>query len=102
MKPAITPSLLLRGLPTSRQMFRGLIPGLATLVGMSGAYAPNFRPPPFVLDYQSLFARVAGSGRRIKSDELRFQPTVLTQDPAGDLECANEAALHLAQTHGRI
>jgi hypothetical protein len=35
-------------------------------------------------------------------DELRFQPTLLTQDPAGDLELANQAALRLAQAHDRV
>ena len=75
----------------------------ATLVLTSGAYAPRFPSPAFGVDHQSTYLRAwlyqAGVS---KIDELRFQPTVLTQDPAGDLERANEAALHLAQTHGRV
>ncbi|WP_216850337.1 hypothetical protein [Acidisoma sp. L85] len=35
-------------------------------------------------------------------DELRFQPTLLTSDPAGDLERAKQDAAHLAQAHGRV
>jgi FMN-dependent NADH-azoreductase len=37
-----------------------------------------------------------------KIDELRFQPTVLTQDPVGDLKRAKQAALRLAQAHSHV
>jgi FMN-dependent NADH-azoreductase len=35
-------------------------------------------------------------------DEIRFQPTLLTQDPAGDFERAKQTAIDLAETHDRV
>ena len=35
-------------------------------------------------------------------DEVRFQPTLLTADPAGDFERAKSEAVALAGVHGRL
>jgi len=75
----------------------------ATLVLTSGAYAPSFPSPAFGVDHQSTYLRAWLNQAGVsKIDELRFQPTLLTQDPAGDLERANQAALRLARAHGRV
>jgi FMN-dependent NADH-azoreductase len=75
----------------------------ATLVLTSGAYAPSFPSPAFGVDHHSTYLRAWLNQAGVsKIDELRFQPTVLTQDPAGDLERANQAALRLAQAHSHV
>jgi FMN-dependent NADH-azoreductase len=35
-------------------------------------------------------------------DEVRFQPTHLTEDPEGDLEKAKNASTDLARKHGKL
>jgi FMN-dependent NADH-azoreductase len=35
-------------------------------------------------------------------DELRFQPSMLTADPAGDFEKTCKRAVELAQQHGNL
>jgi FMN-dependent NADH-azoreductase len=75
----------------------------ATLVLTSGAYAPSFPSPAFGVDHHSTYLRAWLNQAGVsKIDELRFQPTVLTQDPVGDLKRAKQAALRLAQAHSHV
>jgi FMN-dependent NADH-azoreductase len=75
----------------------------ATLVLTSGAFSPSFPSPAFGVDHHSTYLRSWLNQAGISAiDELRFQPTLLTSDPAGDLERAKQAAARLAQAHGRI
>jgi FMN-dependent NADH-azoreductase len=74
----------------------------ATLVLTSGVYKQGL-PPAFGIDYQSTYLRdwlVQAGVTDI--DELRYQPTILTDDPVGGLERANKQAVELANAHGRI
>ena len=75
----------------------------ATLVLTSGAYASSFPSPAFGVDHHSTYLRAWLNQAGVsKIDELRFQPTLLTKDPAGDFERANQAAVRLAQAHGQV
>ena len=75
----------------------------ATLVLTSGAFAPNLPSPAFGVDHHSTYLRSWLNQAGISAiDELRFQPTLLTNDPAGDLERAQKDAVRLARSHGRI
>lgn len=75
----------------------------ATLVLTAGAYAQTLPSPAFGVDHHSTYLRAWLNQAGISAiDEVRFQPTLLTQDPAGDLDRARQAAIRLAQTHGRI
>jgi FMN-dependent NADH-azoreductase len=74
----------------------------ATLALTSGVYAPGV-PPAFGIDHHSTYLRDWLSQAGVTEiDELRFQPSLLTEDPAGDLEKANKLAVELANAHGRI
>ena len=75
----------------------------ATLVLTSGAFAPNFPSPAFGVDHHSTYLCSWLNQAGISAiDELRFQPTLLTNDPAGDLERAKKDAVRLARAHGRV
>jgi len=75
----------------------------ATLALTSGAYAQHLPSPAFGLDYHSTYLRAwLNQAGVTEIDELRFQPTLLTQDPAGDLERATQRAVGLARSQGRI
>ncbi len=75
----------------------------ATLVLTSGAYAPSFPSPAFGVDHHSTYLRAWLSQAGVREiDEVRFEPTLLTQDPEGDFERAKRIASELAHTHGRI
>ncbi len=75
----------------------------ATLVLTSGVFAPNFPSPAFGVDHHSTYLRTWLNQAGISAiDELRFQPTLLTADPAGDLERAKQEAARLARMHGRV
>jgi FMN-dependent NADH-azoreductase len=75
----------------------------ATLALTAGAYAPHFPSPAFGVDHHSTYLRDwLNQAGVVAIDELRFQPSLLTQDPAGDLNQAEHRATALAQTHGRI
>ena len=75
----------------------------ATLVLTSGAYAQHFPSPAFGVDHHSTYLRDWLNQAGVTDiDELRFQPTLLTKDPAGDLERAKQHAVQLAHSHGRI
>ncbi len=75
----------------------------ATLVLTSGAYGPSMPSPAFGVDHHSTYLRdwLEQAGVT-KIDEVRFQPSLLTADPAGDLEKAMQRASELAGSHGRI
>ena len=75
----------------------------ATLALTSGAYAEHFPSPAFGVDHHSTYLRdwlIQAGVTAI--DELRFQPTLLTKDPTGDLEKAKQRAKDLAKAHGRV
>ena len=75
----------------------------ATLVLTSGAFAPNFPSPAFGVDHHSTYLCAWLNQAGISAiNELRFQPTLLTNDPAGDLERAKKDAVRLARAHGRV
>jgi FMN-dependent NADH-azoreductase len=75
----------------------------ATLALTSGAYAQQFPSPAFGEDFHSTYLRSWMSQAGVTQiDELRFQPTLLTKDPAGDLERARQRAVELAHSHGRV
>lgn len=74
----------------------------ATLVLTAGAFAPTFPSPAFGVDHHSTYLRAwLNQAGVLAIDELRFEPTLLTNDPSGDLERAKEEAVRLAQEHGR-
>jgi FMN-dependent NADH-azoreductase len=75
----------------------------ATLLLTSGAYAQHFPSPAFGVDHQSTYLRSWLNQAGVTDiDEVRFQPTLLTKDPADDLERAKHRAVELARSHGRI
>lgn len=75
----------------------------ATLVMTAGAYAETFPSPAYGVDHQSTYLRAWLNQAGVTTiDEVRFQPTLLTQDPAGDFERAKVAAANLATAHGQI
>ena len=75
----------------------------ATLVLTAGAFARHPPSPAFGVDHQSSYLRAWLNQAGVTAiDEVRFQPTVLTSDPRGDLENAKLRAVDLAQHHGRI
>jgi FMN-dependent NADH-azoreductase len=75
----------------------------ATLVLTSGAYAESFPSPAYGVDLHSTYMRAWLNQAGITAiDEIRFQPTLLTQNPAGDFERAKQTAIDLAETHNRV
>jgi FMN-dependent NADH-azoreductase len=75
----------------------------ATLVLTAGAYAESLPSPAFGVDLQAPYMRAWLNQAGITAiDEIRFQPTLLTQDPAGDFERAKQKAIDLAKTHNRV
>lgn len=75
----------------------------ATLALTSGAYAQHFPSPALGVDHQSTYLRSwLNQAGVTEIDEIRFQPTLLTKDPAGDLERAKRRAVELARRHGGI
>jgi FMN-dependent NADH-azoreductase len=94
---------LLWGLNPQTGYFGLLKDKYATVALTSGAYAPHFPSPAFGVDHHSTYLRdwLNQAGVTV-IDELRFQPSLLTQDPAGDLRQAEQRAASLAQTHGRV
>ncbi|MUL77208.1 FMN-dependent NADH-azoreductase [Mycolicibacterium sp. CBMA 226] len=84
--------------------YQGLLTGKhATLVLTSGVYAPGVAEPAFGVDHHAAYLRMWLNQAGVQQvDEVRFQPTMLTGDPAGDLTKALEAAEKLAATHGYV
>ena len=75
----------------------------ATLVLTSGAYGPQMPSPAFGVDHHSTYLRDWLEQAGVSEiDEVRFQPTLLTADPAGDLKNAQRRATELAHSHGRV
>ena len=75
----------------------------ATLVLTAGAYSPSAPSRAFGSDHHSTYLRAWLNQAGITAvDEVRFQPTLLTADPVGDLERAKSEAVALARVHGRI
>ena len=94
---------LLWGLKPETGYFGMLENKHATLVLTSGAYAESFPSPAFGVDLHSTYMRAWLNQAGITAiDEIRFQPTLLTQDPAGDFERAKQTAIDLADTHNRV
>lgn len=69
----------------------------ATLVYCSGAYSPSAPSPAFGVDHHSAYMRswLEQAGVTDITD-IRYQPTLLSDDPAGDLQRAKEAAAAIA------
>ena len=68
----------------------------ATLVYTSGAYAPGV-PPTFGTDHHSTYLRAWLNQAGITDiEEVRFQPTLLSPDPAAGLAQAKSAAKAMA------
>lgn len=94
---------LLWGLKPESGYFGLLENKQATLVLTAGAYAPSAPSPAFGVDHHSTYLRAWLNQAGVTAiDEVRFEPTLLTQDPAADFERAKRAAIELANTHGRI
>jgi FMN-dependent NADH-azoreductase len=75
----------------------------ATLALTSGVYARGVAEPAFGVDHHAAYLRMWLNQAGIQQvDELRFQPSMLTENPAGDLEKALEDAAQLAAAHGRV
>ncbi len=73
----------------------------ATLVLTAGAYAQSLPSPAFGVDLQSTYLRAWLNQAGVTAiDEVRFQPSLLTQDPEGDFQRAKHAAVELATVHG--
>lgn len=74
----------------------------ATLVLTSGAFAQNRPAPAFGVDHHSTYLRSWLNQAGVSAiDELRFQPSLVTPDPAGEFERAKQEAGRLALTHWR-
>jgi FMN-dependent NADH-azoreductase len=84
--------------------YRGLLTGKhATLALTSGVYADGVAEPAFGVDHHAAYLRMWLNQAGIQEvDELRFQPTMLTDNPTGDLAKALEDAEKLAAAHGYI
>jgi FMN-dependent NADH-azoreductase len=75
----------------------------ATLVLTAGAYSPSAPSPAFGTDHHSSYLRDWLNQAGVTAiDEVRFEPTLLTADPVGDLERAKGEAVALARVHGRV
>lgn len=75
----------------------------ATLVLTSGGFAQNRPSPAFGVDHHSTYLRSWLNQAGVSAiDELRFQPTLVTPDPAGDFERVKQDARRLGLTHGRV
>jgi FMN-dependent NADH-azoreductase len=94
---------LLWGLDAKTGYFGLLKSKHATLMLTSGAYAREFPSPAFGEDHHSTYMYAWLNQAGITDiDEVRFQPTALTEDPAGDLEKAKKQSAELARKHGRL
>lgn len=94
---------LLWGLKPESGYFGLLEKKHATLVLTSGAYAAPCPSPAYGVDHQSTYLRAWLNQAGVTAiDEVRFQPTLLTQDPIGDFERAKATAADLAKAHGRL
>lgn len=69
----------------------------------AGAFSSKLPSPAFGVDHYASYLRdwLIQSGVS-EIDELRFQPSLLTADPAADLERVKRQARNLARQHGRV
>ncbi len=75
----------------------------ATVVYTSGVYAAGVEEPAFGVDHHAAYLTAWLNQANVHEiDELRLQPSMLTPDPAGDLEKALLRAVELAERHGRV
>lgn len=75
----------------------------ATLVLTAGAFSTSAPSPAFGVDYQSTYLRFWLNQAGITEiDEVRFQPTLLTDDYNAGLDDAKQHAITLAAKHGRL
>jgi FMN-dependent NADH-azoreductase len=74
-----------------------------TLVLTAGAYSKDLPSPAFGIDHHSTYLNdwLAQAGV-MQIDEVRFQPSLLTKDPVGDLEKIKQRAVALAKEHGKV
>ena len=88
---------LLFGLDPKTGYFGLLKNKKAALFLTSGAYSQSFPSPAFGVDHQSTYMRAWLNQAGITDiTETRYQPTLLTADPAGDFERSKSAARALA------
>ena len=87
---------------TAESGYFGLLKGKrATLIVTAGAFSPDFPSPQFGVDHQSTYLEAWLNQAGVTDiDIVRFQPSLLTANPEGDLRRAKEEAIHLA-THWR-
>lgn len=82
------------GLDPAKGYFGLLKDKKATLVYTSGAYAPHFPSPAYGTDHHATYMRAWLNQAGISDiQEIRYQPTLLTQDPEGDFAKAKAAAV---------
>jgi FMN-dependent NADH-azoreductase len=94
---------LLWGLKPDTGYFGLLKDKHATLVLTAGAYSPSAPSPAFGMDHHSAYLRDWLNQAGVTAiDEVRFEPTLLTADPAGDFERAKSEAVALGRVHGRL
>lgn len=75
----------------------------ATLTLTSGVYGEHVAMPAFGVDHHSTYLRDwLNQAGVTQIDMVRFQPSMVTADPAGEFENARERAVQLAKTHGQI
>src|ERR1700731_3548057 len=84
--------------------YRGLLRDKhATLTLTSGVYSQQAATPAFGVDHHSTYLRDWLNQAGVTAvDEIRFQPTMLSENPAEDLKKARAQAVELAHSHGRI
>jgi FMN-dependent NADH-azoreductase len=88
---------LLFGLDPARGYFGLLKNKKAVLALTSGAYGPSMPYPAFGIDHHSTYLRDWLNQAGVTDiEEIRFQPTLLTPDPAASFEAAKVAARNLA------
>ena len=88
---------LLWGLDPEKGYFGLLENKSAVLALTSGAFGPNMPSPAFGIDFQSPYLKFwLGQAGVTDVQEIRFQPTLLTGDPEGDLVAAMKRAEALA------
>lgn len=82
----------------------GLLQGKhVTLALTSGVYAQHLAAPAFGVDHQSTYLRAWLNQAGVTAiDELRFQPSLVTENPEDDLASAKVRAGELARAHGRV
>lgn len=82
----------------------GLLEGKhATLVLTSAVYGPHVPSPAFGVDHHSTFLRDWLNQAGVTAiDELRYQPSLVTEDPEAGLVNARKQAVELAHAHGRV